>query len=74
MSGEVALPCPAQLPDWYLAFGRADGALKVAAGIQIGEQRVQYERALAAPGTAEAVGFLIAAVLLAGFAIHALLA
>ena len=74
MSGEVALPGPAQMPDWYLAFGCADGRLKVAAGIQLGELRVRYERALGAAGTAEAVGLLIAAVLLAGFAIRALLA
>ncbi|HUY45165.1 MAG TPA: hypothetical protein VMV92_05515 [Streptosporangiaceae bacterium] len=74
MSGEVALPGPAQMPDWYLAFGCADGRFKVAGGIQIGEQRVRYERALGAPGTAEAVGLLIAAILLAGFAVHALLA
>ena len=74
MSGEVALPGPAQMPDWYLAFGCTDGRLKVGAGIQLGEQRVQYERALGALGTAEAVSLLIVALLLAGFAIHALLA
>lgn len=74
MSGEVALPGPAQMPDWYLAFGSVDGRFKVAGGFQIGEQRVRYERALGAPGTAEAVCLLIAAILLAGFAVHALLA
>jgi len=74
MSGEVALPGPAQMPDWYLAFGCADGRLKLAAGIQLGEQRVTYERALGTVRTGEAIGLLIAAILLAGFAIHALLA
>jgi hypothetical protein len=74
VSGEVAFPGPAQIPDWYLAFGSTDGRLKVAAGIQIGDHRVQYERALSAPGAAEAIGLLIAAILVAGFAIHALLA
>jgi hypothetical protein len=39
-----------------------------------GELRVMYERALGTPGTAESIGLLIAAILLAGFAIHALLA
>lgn len=73
MSGEVALPGPA-IPDWYLAFGSTDGRLKVAAGIQFGEQRIRYERALGAVGNVEAVGLLIAAILLAGLAIHALLA
>jgi hypothetical protein len=74
MNGEVALPSPAQMPDWYLAFGSTDGRLKVAAGIQLGEQHIRYERALGAPGAAEAIGLLIAALLVAGFAIHALLA
>lgn len=74
MSGEIALPGLAPMPDWYLAFGSTGGRLKVAAGIQVGEQRVRYERALGAAGTAEAVGLLIAAILLAGFAIHTLLA
>jgi hypothetical protein len=74
MSGEVAIPSPAQIPDWYLALGATNGRLKAAAGIQLGEQRVSYERALGAIGTTESVGLLIAAILLAGFAIHALLA
>lgn len=74
MSGEIALPGQPQMPDWYLAFGCTDGRLKVAAGMQIGELRVRYERALGAAGTAEAVGLLIAAILVAGYAIHALLA
>jgi len=47
MSGEVALPGQPQMPDWYLTFGCTDGRLKVGAGIQLGEQRVQYERAWA---------------------------
>lgn len=74
MSGEVAVPGLAHMPDWYLALGCTEGRLKIAGGIQVGEQRIQYERALGALETTEAVGLLIAAILLAGFAIHALLA
>jgi hypothetical protein len=41
--GEVALPGPAQMPDWYLAFGCADGRLKVAAGIQLGVRLPRFD-------------------------------
>jgi hypothetical protein len=74
MSSEVTLRGPAQVPDWMLAFGCVDGSFKIAAGIQVGEQRVRYERTLGAPGTVEAAVLLIAALLVAGFAVHALLA
>lgn len=74
MSGEVALPGPAETPDWCLAFGSIDGRFKVAAAVRFGGQGVRYERDLGAPGTVEAIGLLIAALLLAGVAIHALLA
>jgi hypothetical protein len=72
MSGDVALPGPAETPDWYLAFGSIEGRLKIAAGMRVGDQRVRYERALSVAGTAESVGLLIAAVLLGGYAIYAL--
>jgi hypothetical protein len=56
------------------AFGCADGRLKLAAGIQLGKHRVSYEPHSGPVAAGEAIGLLLAAILLAGFAIHTLLA